>query len=353
MGNKLNSWLDVCRACAILLVLLSHGRIFLTPAFPEAQLLKFGGFLGVELFFVLSGFLIGRILFEKMNNANSATSWVMGFWGRRWMRTYPSYVLFVILNILIITTIRPDIFPNLFSFLTFTQSLLTPHPSFFGEAWSLAVEEVFYFVTPVLLSLLYIITKNKKFSIAVTILLLISIPLALRIHASIFTSMTFNEIRSTALYRVDSIMIGVISVILFNKYGTNTLTKIGVLLIPLCVYIASMPDSFMDKSMTLKIFLFPMANLGFACLICSWYYVNINSSIMRYLSKVARWSYAAYLTNLPVLCSIGYFLKRPESLTECLFQWTLFISITLFSAWFVYSIFERKVLSLRDKFIPR
>ncbi|WP_421158810.1 acyltransferase family protein [Aeromonas dhakensis] len=63
--SKANRWLDICRASAILLVLLSHGRRLLFPIFPDAQFLKFGGFLGVEIFFVLSGFLIGSILIDK------------------------------------------------------------------------------------------------------------------------------------------------------------------------------------------------------------------------------------------------------------------------------------------------
>ncbi|WP_328705635.1 acyltransferase family protein [Aeromonas caviae] len=65
-----NQWLDVCRASAILLVLLSHGRRLLLPIFPDAQLFKFGGFLGVEIFFVLSGFLIGSIIIEKSSKTD-------------------------------------------------------------------------------------------------------------------------------------------------------------------------------------------------------------------------------------------------------------------------------------------
>ncbi|CAI0716814.1 O-acetyltransferase OatA [Serratia quinivorans] len=351
MKKQLNPWLDICRATAILLVLLSHGRIFITPIFPNAQTLKFGGFLGVEFFFVLSGFLIGGIILDKIKTSKSPWSWVPGFWGRRWMRTYPSYFLFVIINILIISSIRQEPFPNLLKFLTFTQSLLSPHPSFFGEAWSLAIEEVFYFITPIVLSVFMSITNNKRISILLTVLLLIIIPVTLRIHASLYTIMTFNEIRSTALYRIDSIMIGVIAVVFYNKFGSNTLVKIGTLLIPLCIYIASKPDSFMDESTILKIILFPLANAGFACLICAGYRVRVSPIINHPFSKIARWSYAAYLTNLPVLVSIRYFSPPPTTLSECLMQWFLFISITLISAWLVYSFFEKSVLSMRDKII--
>jgi peptidoglycan/LPS O-acetylase OafA/YrhL len=61
-----NFGLDLVRAVAILLVLTSHGR-FLLPEFPGKILLANGGFFGVELFFVLSGFLIGTILIKESN----------------------------------------------------------------------------------------------------------------------------------------------------------------------------------------------------------------------------------------------------------------------------------------------
>ncbi|EPU1382254.1 acyltransferase family protein, partial [Klebsiella pneumoniae] len=191
MNTKLNHWLDFCRALAISLVLLSHGRTFLVPLMPETNIFKFGGFLGVELFFVLSGFLIGRILIEKINNQESHREWIPSFWLRRWLRTYPSYILFLFINIILIFSIRPDIFPSVLRYLTFSQSLLSPHPSFFGEAWSLAVEEIFYLITPLLFWVFFALTNNKKTSINLAIVVLITLPLALRINAAFNSSLTF------------------------------------------------------------------------------------------------------------------------------------------------------------------
>ena len=57
-----NTWLDLLRVIAILLVLASHGRVFLVDTLPITVNFRLGGYWGVELFFVLSGFLIGRIL---------------------------------------------------------------------------------------------------------------------------------------------------------------------------------------------------------------------------------------------------------------------------------------------------
>ena len=79
--------LDVMRATAITLVLVSHGGIWFAK-----QRLVFGiacvsGYLGVELFFVLSGFLIGSILFSWLTNPDSSTT-LVSFWRRRWLRYF-------------------------------------------------------------------------------------------------------------------------------------------------------------------------------------------------------------------------------------------------------------------------
>lgn len=66
-----NYGLDVLRAAAILLVLTSHATFFIIQAIPESDQVKlisyFCGFWGVELFFVLSGFLIGKIIKNLLN----------------------------------------------------------------------------------------------------------------------------------------------------------------------------------------------------------------------------------------------------------------------------------------------
>lgn len=351
MKGKLNHWLDVCRASAITLVLFSHGRVFLLPVIPDINFLKFGGFLGVELFFVLSGFLIGKILLDKINNNPSPFNWITGFWCRRWLRTYPSYLLFLVVNIALLFSIRPDLYPDVIRYLTFTQSLLEPHPSFFGEAWSLAVEEIFYLITPVTFAALMMLTGNKKLSLRLAIIILIALPFILRVNAALNSTLTFNEIRTISLFRIDSIMYGVLAVYYLNKYSSHYMTKIGLLLVPVCIYISAMDDAFLNNNTFLKVFLFPMANIGFACLIYSGLNITINSYIMSVLSRIARWSYAAYLTNLPVLFFIKKILPEPTTYIECFSQWSLFFILTLTSSYLIYSLFEKNILKIRDKLV--
>jgi peptidoglycan/LPS O-acetylase OafA/YrhL len=358
MSNKMNPWLDLCRSIAILLVVFSHGRIFLTPVIPQAQTFKFGGFLGVELFFVLSGFLIGRILIDKTRNATTPMGWITQFWARRWLRTYPSYILFLIINLLLLNNIRPDIFPQLIRYITFTQSLLTPHPSFFGEAWSLAIEEIFYFLTPILLGVLLKITGNFNKSLGLTLFILFIIPLSLRFNAVITTNMTFNEIRSTALFRVDSIMFGVLAAWAYHESMQlrNILMKscsIGILLLPLAIYIAAQPDSVMDGNNFLKIFFFNIANIGCISLIILGMNLPINKLVIYFSSRIARWSYAAYLTNLPILFLIHHLFPQPAGFISHLVIWLTFILCVFLSAFIVYTFFERQALTYRDRMFNR
>ncbi|HBR1695967.1 TPA: acyltransferase [Klebsiella quasipneumoniae subsp. quasipneumoniae] len=351
MNTKLNHWLDFCRALAISLVLLSHGRTFLVPLMPETNILKFGGFLGVELFFVLSGFLIGRILIEKINNQESHREWIPSFWLRRWLRTYPSYILFLFINIILIFSIRPDIFPSVLRYLTFSQSLLSPHPSFFGEAWSLAVEEIFYLITPLLFWVFFALTNNKKTSINLAIVVLITLPLALRINAAFNSSLTFNEIRTISLFRIDSIVYGVLGLIICNTPTFNKMKMIGVALIPLCIFISAQDDELINNNAFYKVFLFPMANIGFAFMICGWIHIQISKQIMYIVSRIARWSYAAYLINLPVIFLLKQTLPTPTTYASCITQWLLFFLLTLSLSCFIYNTFEKTILKARDKLI--
>lgn len=98
--------LDLMRVIAILAVLGSH----ILYIFPEQYggvipLLQLGGVMGVEIFFVLSGYLIGSILLRLFVKENFGMSDVKYFLIRRWFRTLPSYYLALVLNILLVIAI--------------------------------------------------------------------------------------------------------------------------------------------------------------------------------------------------------------------------------------------------------
>ena len=144
--SKRNIGLDGLRAAAILAVVLSH-ELRLSVAGVDL-LSMFGS--GVELFFVLSGFLIGRIYFRS-SDGGSFSFW--NFWRSRWWRTLPPYFA-AILVYLAVRLAYP--FPPLrWYYALFLQNYLgiTQNPiglSGFGPSWSLCVEEHFYLLLPII-----------------------------------------------------------------------------------------------------------------------------------------------------------------------------------------------------------
>ncbi|UUZ65750.1 acyltransferase [Polaromonas sp. P1-6] len=208
---------------AIIMVLMSHGRHFLIPAWETAAVFRIGGFLGVELFFVLSGFLIGNIVWSSFNRAGPHRAWVLGFIARRGLRTLPSYYLFLLVNVLLISNaVVPGHVGDLLPFMVFVQNLAWPHPLVFGEAWSLAVEEIFYLILPLCLVLSSLIFSNRRIALFSAATLLLLLPLAARIIAVELSDPLWDSgIRKVVVFRLDSLMVGVLASWLARVSGTQ------------------------------------------------------------------------------------------------------------------------------------
>jgi peptidoglycan/LPS O-acetylase OafA/YrhL len=84
--------LDAVRAMSIALVLLSHSIFFYPHSFVTTLVVQYLGWLGVEVFFSLSGFLIGRIMLSMEGGRLDGRA-LLTFFLRRWLRTLPLYYL--------------------------------------------------------------------------------------------------------------------------------------------------------------------------------------------------------------------------------------------------------------------
>ena len=138
--------LDTLRAAAIVAVMLYHLRPFL----PESVgIVGQFGWMGVDLFFVLSGYLIGFQLFRPYTTGEQPR--VLNFYRRRLFRILPAYLVLVALYAAWPAWREAPGFGPLWKFLTFTENL-TFNPEFraFSHVWSLCVEEHFYLVLPLL-----------------------------------------------------------------------------------------------------------------------------------------------------------------------------------------------------------
>jgi peptidoglycan/LPS O-acetylase OafA/YrhL len=134
-----NPALDWLRAAAILMVLATHFANQFAGGTSLANALSVGG-RGVDLFFVLSGFLLGSQLFREANATGSVQ--VRRFWIRRWLRTLPAYYAVLLATYLqLAATGKVDLID--WRYLLFLQNYFEHRP-FLGVTWSLCVEEHFY-----------------------------------------------------------------------------------------------------------------------------------------------------------------------------------------------------------------
>jgi peptidoglycan/LPS O-acetylase OafA/YrhL len=155
MTNR-NINLDVIRIMAILLVFLAHASL----TYHENSLMQavqFGG-VGVDLFFILSGWLIGSQIFKEIQTFGNLD--LKRFWLRRWFRTMPAYFAVLGATFFQFYLFQKDIH-SVFSYLTFTQNYFSDLPYFY-VSWSLAVEEQFYIFIGVLLCVSAKINKHIK-----------------------------------------------------------------------------------------------------------------------------------------------------------------------------------------------
>lgn len=229
---KRNVYLDAIRALAILLVMLHHARA--APGLPAwFATASIRGYVGVDLFFVLSGWLIGGQLLRAMRRGDFALG---SFWVRRWWRTLPAY-----LAVLAFFLLRGKI-GHPWSMLAFFQNYTAPHE--WTLSWSLCVEEHFYLLLP-----LGLLAVRRRPRLAVLgALSLVALSVALRWAAwATAPRGTFDAYEAAVFFpthlRLDGLMLGVLAAAiaeympaLWTRLPARSLAIVGVVLVLLCAF---------------------------------------------------------------------------------------------------------------------
>ena len=199
--------LDGLRALAIIAVVVFH----LDPAWLP------GGFLGVDVFFVISGFLITTLLVRERRSTGGVD--LRGFWTRRARRLLPALLLVVPAAVLIARTVEADLLVGIrrqaLGALTFSTNWLeiaggsnyfaATSPQLFMNFWSLAVEEQFYLVWP--LAMLGLLALHRRF--ALTEWVLASLVLGVGVASALKMALTYDAANPTrAYYGTDTHLFG-------------------------------------------------------------------------------------------------------------------------------------------------
>jgi peptidoglycan/LPS O-acetylase OafA/YrhL len=362
--------LDLLRAAAIMMVVCAHGFVVLYPHFGEPLgFFGHGGFYGVELFFVLSGFLIGQILIRAAGDLGRAGA-VASFYVRRWFRTLPLFFLFLIVNV---------VFERLFrahavgvgeglSHGFFLRNLTGFHMTFFPESWSLAIEEWFYLLFPAALWLGLKLTKRFDAVFLSAAFSFLAFSTIARLLAAPDPAATWSdELRMVVIYRFDALMIGMLGAWLSLRFQ-KTWVRVApvcafggvVLLVAMYATLWKLENGhlqFGDDSFFARTFRFSLVSLGFALLLpwaSAWKLAGENpgSTAVR---KIALWSYGLYLVHLPVFLLVtraGLGADAPLSLAKALGSFVLQIGGAVLLSALLYRFFEAPCTRLREKAAP-
>ena len=305
--------LDGIRGFAVFAVVMSH---FIRPSFMPAFSAGFmrstfdGGYLGVDIFFVLSGFLITCLLLGERRDHGRVR--FGGFYARRALRLLPALYVMLAINLLYVTAVGRDVGSTLWTSLSALlyannwQGVWRPHsvaPGL-GHLWSLSVEEQFYLIWPALL--IAFLALNRRVTIVVPVFVA-TIDVILIHRIGVFERWGWLDAFVRTDTRADSLLIGALTAWLWmNGYFRSTRWKqIGTLAVPaLLLFVFFAPHS-SDPVMAQGGF------TVFALIVALVLIATVNGSMVtthvfgwRPLCVLGLVSYGLYLWHFPVFSAV-------------------------------------------------
>jgi peptidoglycan/LPS O-acetylase OafA/YrhL len=354
--------LDALRGVAILLVLARHTEVseFLTQI----------GWCGVDLFFVISGFLIAGLLFQEYKRFGDIR--LKTFWFRRGLKIYPAFYLCTLVQTLTYQLMYgkvPGVKPSVHLFLIDATFLSSYFEGVSGHAWSLAVEEHFYLVLPIFLLIVMKLRAKKQdpFAPIPGVFLIIAIAsLSLRMLAKPSSYKDYYCYLLPTHLRMDSLFCGVMLAYFFH-FKPRSLARIarwpllvaGIMLLAPVYYLQLEYWHMYTWGLTCTF-------LGFACILTWAIHLpfqggHLLSLPVELLARIGFYSYSIYLWHWNLI----YYLL-PYVRTRCMTtgspmvwtpalesrQWLFCVGLSIVVGIAMAMIVEQPVLRLRDRWFP-
>jgi peptidoglycan/LPS O-acetylase OafA/YrhL len=362
--------LDGIRGIALLAVMLAHGGPYIARTTTMSKLFVYAmipGWSGVELFFVLSGFLITGILLKS----KSAENYFSSFYARRFLRIFPIYYLVLTVGLVAAThfswwnALLPAAGKTRIAYFFYMQNwpMFWPHHLFlktngFGHFWSLAVEEQFYVVWPLVV---WLLSENAILTLC-SVGLVVALPLrVLMVHkfAGDFTAMALTT------SRVDGLLVGVILAILLRR---GQIPRRWIYLaMGVGAGIIGFIALFHHTELIATYFYMPTIGITGFSLLCGGLLALSQHRIVwlrqildaRWLRTVGKYSYGMYIYHIPIYLICENFrgvhagAASPMPLRWALPYIGFLIAVTFLVAKISYDFFESKILALKVYFRPR
>nr|WP_210319013.1 acyltransferase [Rhizobium paranaense] len=369
---------DVLRALAILLVMLVHLPAEATPL-PLAGIRPYG-WIGVDIFFVLSGYLIGTQLMAEAARSNAVD--FKAFYLRRAFRILPAFLLVLAFYTFIPSLRDAPTMQSAWRFLTFTANFgLDPRfGATFTEAWSLSVEEHFYLVLPVLVVLL----KRRATVVFIAFLVATIVMAGMGLRFALWQNQVspaaemhayraalavyLRDVYYPTYNRLDGLTFGVVLAairlfkpLLWERYMPPYLALgIGGMFVTAALVVFSVRGPFAETNLPLVFQPLPGAVVGFPLFSAGVAFIlgallDLQPRIGRWhlpaISGIATLSYSLYLTHKGVY-HLDQMVFGKDNL-QGLSGFVIYLATCFIVAATLWFLVERNFLILRDHLMPR
>lgn len=345
LAKKINSSqsyipeIDGLRALAVLSVMFSH---FGLVGFS-------GGYIGVDIFFAISGFLITRIIATEID---SKTWGFANFYLRRGRRILPALIFTLVLTFFVGALIYPPSLLKdlglsvLYSIFSLSNFYFWTEGGYFSQesylkpllhTWSLSVEEQFYIIWPI--ALLFASFFSKKIFVIVSLV----VSTLLVVLTESWISKDPDAAYFLTHFRAVEFLIGGACVLFYiptiSRWLKEVITFVGLVLCLLPIFLFSKNTIFPGLNALVPCFGVALVILGSGSKCLGWI---LRTSVSRYVGKI---SYSLYLVHWPVYC-FYYYLGGGKQLSDVFVLSVLSFTLATFSYHFIEKPFRSEKFEL-------
>jgi peptidoglycan/LPS O-acetylase OafA/YrhL len=360
--------LDHLRAFAIIFVFLFHYRLFHPPTWVN-DIGSFG-WTGVDLFFVLSGYLIGGQLLQRI--ARHQPLEYGTFFFKRFMRIIPAYLVVLVLYFTIPAFREKESLSPLWRFLTFTQNfgLDASTTGTFSHSWSLCIEEQFYLLLPLIIMGMMALKAGKRAFYLVILLFLLGFvvrhyswmhfiaPFFERENPKGYGVAFFKWVYYPTYNRLDGLLVGVAIAGLFQfkpllanriiRHG-NVLLLLGLLLITGAYFLCEDMTSWQTAVLGYPLIAIAYGILLLAALSPATILYRFSSRITTFIAAI---SYSVYLTHKQLI-HLTQELLAPNIPKDSNTAFWASVVVSLLGGWLLHLIVEKPFLRLREVLLKK
>ena len=348
-----NPGLDVLRSICLLLLILQHSFLFTDMYFPKFRMLWIISNSSLDLFFILSGFLIGGIIEKKYRENNSISfSDIFKFYKRRWFKTVPMYFTVILICLLLSLYNIYDAKDFSWKFLFFIQNLFRADFSFLPHTYSLTIEEWFYIFFPLVLYVTIKWSKTLKsnpFYIVIAIWIFTAIIIRLIKHYNGIENWDI-EIRKTILTRIDATIYGVLFYFI-NLKIPNFIKKYRIILFCFGGIMYLFCTLVMNSKISLffnNVIYYSIIPVFISFIMPFFMHLRLPIFFEKTFTFQSLASYSIYLIHLPLLTIVFKYFK-PISERNSLILLIAYIVLSYLIGIIFYKLIEKPIMDLRDK----